>query len=350
MKKIMKTVLFYTSMVTLSTASWAQQTAPSVPVILDTVKSSEVVATMPVTGHVYSRNDAQITAAVNGMLTQVVAPGTVLKAGDVVAKMDTQPLELQQAEQQALIDRAQAQLNYLNTNLKRQKDLIEVKSISANSVEQTQSQRDVAASDLKVAQIRLAQINEQLSRSVIKAPFDGVVSSRLRREGETVAAGSVLASLTDMTTLEIRVQVPLQYVNHVKIGQTLDVFAFGIQQKAEVEAMVPNSQNINHAYEMRLAFENMNGLAIGQLVSVAIPMKASKTSLMVNQDALVLRENGTFVFRVKDDQSVEQIAVEANENVGDLIAIDAPLKAGDQVVVRGADGLSEGAVVEVKQS
>lgn len=350
MKKIMKTVLFYTSMVTLSTASWAQQTAPAVPVILDTVKSSEVVATMPVTGHVYSRNDAQITAAVNGMLTQVVAPGTVLKAGDVVAKMDTQPLELQQAEQQALIDRAQAQLNYLNTNLKRQKDLIEVKSISANSVEQTQSQRDVAASDLKVAQIRLAQINEQLSRSVIKAPFDGVVSSRLRREGETVAAGSVLASLTDMTTLEIRVQVPLQYVNHVKIGQTLDVFAFGIQQKAEVEAMVPNSQNINHAYEMRLAFENMNGLAIGQLVSVAIPMKASKTSLMVNQDALVLRENGTFVFRVKDDQSVEQIAVEANENVGDLIAIDAPLKAGDQVVVRGADGLSEGAVVEVKQS
>lgn len=334
----------------LAAVTWAQHTPPSVPVVLDTVKSSEVVATMPITGHVFSRNDVQITAAVNGMLLQVAAPGTVLKAGEVLARMDTKPLELQQAEQQALIERAQAQLNYLNTNLNRQKDLVAAKSISANSVEQTQSQRDVAASDLTVAQIRLAQINEQLSRSVIKAPFDGMVSSRLRRSGETVAAGTVLASLTDMSTLEIRVQVPLQYVNHVKVGQSLDVFAFGIQQKATVDAMVPNSQSINHAYEMRLAFENINGLAIGQLVSVAIPMNASKKSLMVNQDALVLRENGTFVFRLKDDQSVEQIAVEANENVGELIAIDAPLKAGDQVVVRGADGLSEGAVVDVKQS
>lgn len=337
---------FTAALFLLSSATWAQQPPKAVPVVLDEVKSTEVVATMPITGHIYSRNDVQVTAAVNGMLLQVAAPGTMVKQGDVVAEMDTKPLQLQQAEQNALIKRAQAQLSYLETNLKRQQDLVKAKSISANSVEQTQSQRDVAASDLTVANIRLEQINEQLNRSVIKAPFDGVVSARLRRSGETVSAGTVLASLTDMSQLEIRVQVPLQFVNHVHVGQALDVFAYGIQQSGTVDSMVPNSQNISHAYEMRLAFDNVNALAIGQLVSVAIPMKASKTSLVVNQDALVLREKGTFVFRAKADNTVEQVAVVANENVGDLIAIDAALSAGDRVVVRGADGLQEGALIE----
>ncbi|WP_154223310.1 efflux RND transporter periplasmic adaptor subunit [Marinicella rhabdoformis] len=354
MKKITSFMLLSIMLLTWVSESWAQEeagsqpAAPTVPVVLDSVKNTEVVATMPITGNVYSRNDVQITAAVSGMLLTVAAPGTVVKQGDEIAKMDTKALELQHAEQQALIVRAKAQLKYLETNLKRQQDLVKAKSISANSVEQTESQRDVAASDLAVAKIRLEQTEEQLARSVINAPFDGMVSSRLRRVGETVGAGTVLASLTDMSRLEIRVQVPLQFVNHVKVGQELNVFAFGVQQQATVDSMVPNSQNISHAYEMRLAFENVNGLAIGQLVSVGIPMKAMKTSLVVNQDALVLRENGTFVFRVKADNTVEQIAVVANENVGELIAIDAPLEVGDQVVIRGADGLSNGATVESK--
>lgn len=330
-------------------AASQQPQAPAVPVVLDAVQETEVVATMPITGNVFSQNDVQITAAISGQLTHVTEPGTQVKAGDVIATMDTAALSLQQAEQEALITRAQAQLNYLNTNLKRQQNLVKANTVSANTVEQTTSQRDVAASDLAVAKIRLQQIEEQLNRSAIKAPFDGVVSARLRRIGETVAAGTPLAAMMDMSQLEIRAQVPIRYVNHMQVGQSLAIHAFGVQQQGRIKSLVPSSQNQSQAYELRLAFDNAHDLAIGQLVSVAVPMKAPTQSLIVNQDALVLRENGTFVFKVNEDNTVEQVSVQANENVGNAIAIKAELKAGDQVVVRGADGLRPGAVVAVQK-
>ncbi len=348
----MRTFLIISTVVTFvfSPIVWAQQPqAPAIPVVLDSVQETEVVATMPITGNVYSQNDVQITAAISGQLTHVTEPGTQVKTGDVIATMDTAALSLQQAEQKALITRAQAQLNYLNTNLKRQQNLVKANTVSANTVEQTSSQRDVAASDLTVAQIRLKQIEEQLSRSIIKAPFDGVVSARLRRIGETVAAGTPLAAMMDMGQLEIRAQVPIRYVNHMQVGQSLAIHAFGVQQQGRIKSLVPSNQSQSQAYELRLAFDNQHRLAIGQLVSVAVPMKAAAQSLIVNQDALVLRENGTFVFKVNEDNTVEQVAVQANENVGDSIAIKAELKAGDQVVVRGADGLRPGAVVAIQK-
>ena len=304
--------------------------------------------TMPITGNVYSQNDIQITAAITGQLEFVAEPGTALELGDVIMKMDTAALKLQQAEQQALIKRAQAQLTYLESNLKRQQDLVKAQTISANAMEQTQSQRDVALTDLEVAELRLAQINEQLSKAVVKAQFKGVVSDRQRREGETVTAGTVIAGVTDLHNLEIRAQVPLRYATFIINGQSIDVFAHGVTQQAKVKSMVPSSSNRNQSYELRLAFENTHQLTIGQLVSVAVPMHSSRTSLVVNQDALVLRENGTFVFKVSADNTVEQINVKAQENVGNLIAIEAELEPGDQVVIRGADSLQPGASVAIK--
>ncbi|MGJ8664477.1 MAG: efflux RND transporter periplasmic adaptor subunit, partial [Marinicella sp.] len=233
---------------------------PATPVVTDTVKVTEVVPTMPITGNVYSQNAIQITAAITGQLEYVAEPGTALKPGDLIVKMDTTALELQRAEQTALIKRAQSQLDFLQTTLKRQQDLIKAKSISTNAVEQTESQRDVAASDLEVAKLRLAQFNEQISRSEIKAKFNGMVSNRERREGETVAAGTVLAGITDIQNLEIRAQVPLRYAGFIKVGQDIEVYAYGVTQKALVKSMVPGNNNRNQSYELRLTFENTHGL------------------------------------------------------------------------------------------
>ena len=114
-------------------SSQAQQGTqpPAIPVVIDIVKQTEVVPTMPITGNVYSQNDIQITAAITGQLEFVAEPGTALELGDVIMKMDTAALKLQQAEQQALIKRAQAQLTYLESNLKRQQDLVKAQTISA---------------------------------------------------------------------------------------------------------------------------------------------------------------------------------------------------------------------------
>ena len=322
---------------------------PPKPVVIDLVKESEVVPTMAITGNVFSINNLRFTSAVTGQLEFVAEPGTQVQAGDLIAKVDTIALDLQLQEQKVLITRAKAQFRYLETNLKRQKDLVKAKSVSANSVEQIESQRDVAASDLKVAELRVKQIEDQLSKSEIKAQYSGVVSERLRREGETVVAGTVIGSFIDLENMEVRVQLPLRYTSFVQIGQDIDVYAYGVTQKGMVKSLVPGSNNRNQAYEMRITVEQQNIFKIGQLVSVAVPMQLPHVSLVIHQDALVLREEGSFVFRVNEDNKVEKIMVKTSINLGHLIAVEGDLHSGDQLVIRGAETLQDGFDVVINE-
>jgi multidrug efflux pump subunit AcrA (membrane-fusion protein) len=86
---------------------------------------------------------------------------------------------------------------------------------------------------------------------------------------------------------------------------------------------------------------------VGQLVSVGVPIRARADVLAVPRDALVLRHNGSFVFRIRDDQTAEQVAVELGDSAGDLIAVSGALREGDRVAIRGAENLRDGTVTKV---
>ena len=115
--------------------------------------------------------------------------------------------------------------------------------------------------------------------------------------------------------------------------------------------MLPGSNNRNQSYELRLDVEEISNLKIGQLVSVAVPIQMPKVSMVIHQDALVLREEGTFVYRVNSENKVEKVVVNTSTNLGHLVAISGELKTGDKVVIRGAETLREGVEVTInKQS
>ncbi len=323
---------------------------PAKPVVIDAVKESEVIPTMAITGNVFSINDLQFTSAIAGQLEYVAQPGTAIKAGDLIAKVDSSTLDLQLQEQQALITRAEVQLKYLETNLKRQKNLIKANSVSANSVEQIESQKDVAASDLAVAKLRVKQFEDQISKSEIRAQHNGVITQRLRGEGETISPGTVIGSLVDIDNLEIRVQLPLRYTSFISIGQEIEVFAYGVKQKGMIKSLLPGMNNRNQAYEMRVEISKDSPLKIGQLVSVAVPIQMAQVSMVIHQDALVLREEGSFVYRVNDENKVEKVMVVTSTNLGHLIAVTGDLKPGDQIVIRGAETLQDGNEVTINKS
>jgi multidrug efflux pump subunit AcrA (membrane-fusion protein) len=83
------------------------------------------------------------------------------------------------------------------------------------------------------------------------------------------------------------------------------------------------------------------------MVSAAIPMRAARDSLVVPRDALILRQDGTFVFRINAEDKAERIAVVTGESTGNLIAVDGDLNEGDRIVIRGAETLTEGRGVNI---
>jgi RND family efflux transporter MFP subunit len=327
----------------------AQEQPPS-PVAVASVERAVIVPTVPVAGTVYSRNDVQITIGVDGRLDFVSEPGSLLEAGELIARIDTAPLELQLAEQRVQAERAAAQLRFLNAQLERQRDLLESQSTSRNQLEQTESDRDVAASDLRIAELRIEQIDDQIERGSIRAQFDGVVVERLRRAGEDVARGTVLARMTDTRNLEIRVPVPLRYAGRVQRGDRLKVFGYGSEQAGEVRSVVPSADVLSQTFELLidLPADARGQWSIGELVSVAVPMQSGEASLAVHRDALILRQEGTYVFRIDDGNRAERIPVATGDSSGDLVAVTGALAEGDRVVVRGAETLTDGRVVSIQ--
>ena len=339
------------SLVLVAAEADAQEPPLSVVQVAE-VSRTELTPTVPVPGTVFSRKELQVTASIAGRLEWIAEPGTWLEAGELVARLDREALELQREEQVALLRREEINLRQLESQLRRQRELQGQKLVSEFDLEQTEANRDLAMSDTQISRVRIRQIEEQLRRTEVRAPFAGVVISRLRRAGEDVARGEVLGRMTDTRSLEVRAFVPLKHLPRTVVGESLRVFAADAEYAGRIRALVPTGDVRSQTFEAHidLPSEATRSWTVGQLVSVGVPVKNAEMSLAVPRDALVLRSSGVYVFRINSEDKAERVAVETGDSVGSLIAVSGELSEGDRVAVRGAENLREGAGVKVMLS
>lgn len=349
-----KTTIFVstTAILLASSPTLAQGQMPAKVVQVAQVSRTELAPTIAVPGTIFSRNEVQVTAGVAGQLTMVAEPGTVVTKGEAIATIDKSTLLLQRAEQEALLQRAEINIRQLNSQLRRQSELQNESLVSEFELEQTEANRDLAVSDANITKVRIRQIDDLIRRADVRAPFTGVVISREHRAGEDVARGEVLGQMTDVQNLEVRAFVPLKHLPRTIVGDTLNIFATDEYHTGKIRSLVPTGDVRSQTFEARIDLQAgaIGSWTVGQLVSVAIPIRARELALTVPRDALVLRSNGSFVFRINEENKAEKIAVELGDSAGDLISISGPLAEGDRVAIRGAENLTEGADVKVMLS
>jgi len=326
----------------------AGQQAPRIVQVSEVVRA-EIAPTVSVPGTVYSRNEVQITAGVAGQLEMVAEPGSIVEKGDVVARIDRKTLLLQREEQEALLERAEIGLRRLENDLRRQRELQGSNLVSEFELEQTQANRDLARSDANIIRVRIRQIDDQIRRSEVRAQFTGIVTERLRRGGEDVGRGEVLGRMTDIRNMEVRAFVPLKHLPRTVAGHSIDVYTGDIRHQGTIRALIPTGDVRSQTFEARIDLPPSAQLAwtVGQLVSVAVPIRAGEPTLTVPRDALILRQSGQFVYRINADNRAERVYVEIGDTDGDLVAVNGTLREGDSVAVRGAESLTDGAEVQV---
>jgi RND family efflux transporter MFP subunit len=322
----------------------AQERPASVRISIAQIR--QLAPTVHATGLVRARDAADLAAAVSGRLQWIAEPGTAVAAGQVVARLDVRELSLARAEQAARVNRAAVNLKSLERELERLR--ASGSAVSRVNVDQAQSNRDLAAADLEVARALLAQTGEQLARSRITAPFAGVVSDRVRRAGEEVARGDVLARLVNPDELEIRLFVPLRHVRAISPGHIVNVTSDQKRFTAAVNRIVPAGDPRTQSFEVLVKAPPVDGLlAPGNTVEVELPLGAPQRKLAVHRDALIIRAEGLYVYRVNGDQRAERVPVKAGVADGSWLAIDGALKSGDRVIVRGAELLRGNELVQV---
>lgn len=331
----------------LCAAAWVQaQGMPPAPVYVAAAESIRMapVAWMP--GTVVSRSDARVAAEVQGRLLRVAEVGSRFAQGEAVAQIEEKISQQKLTEEVAAVGSIRARLHFLNKEVKRLQVLAKRDAASKNLLEETEAERDVASSELVAARARADRAADDLARCVVKAPFDGVVTERLARAGESVALGDHIFRFVDPDAREVQVRIPVGSVAFVDVGNELAVSAGGQTAVGVVRQVVPVGDDRSRLYELRLEIGDASWLA-GQTVRVAVPTEASRTVIAVPRDALVIRRDNISVFRIGEGNIADKVTVTTGIANGSLIEVSG-IDAGDQVVTRGGERLRPGQAVAIQ--
>jgi len=277
----------------------------------------------------------------------VAEPGARVGKNGVVARLDTDELELQKLEQEARVKRGEISKAQLAREAERLKAL--GTAVSRIQLEQAESARDLAGADLDIARATLRQIQERLSRAELRTPFGGVVAERLKRAGEEVNRGETVARMLDPETLEIRLFLPLRHVRAIKAGDRVKVKVDGAQALARVRGIVPAGDPRSQSFEVLVDLPTAREVKLtsGSVVEVELPLGEPQALLAVPRDALIIRSEGLAVYRIGPDNKAERLAVTTGIADGEWVAVEGSLLASDTVVVRGGENLQDGALVKI---
>ena len=329
----------------------AQTKPPEPPPTVVEVAKADIAQIAPrhwAPGSVVSRDDAKLATSAAGRLEYVAEVGTRLKAGDRVAKLEDETIRLRLEDARTEVARITAQRDLADRTRERLEKLTTTNSVAANQVDEARAQVSQYIAQLRQAEVHVRSAQHDLEQTELRSPFPGVVSERLVQRGEYVATGAAIAHVVDTTHLEARVQAPLALASLLQPDMKLPVRMGDREFKASVRAVVPVGEERSRQFELRLSLTDAN-LLVGSAIEVALPEREVAQTLAVPRDALVVRGDGSYVMRIKADNTAERIEVKAGASDGELTAITGGITAGDVVVVRGAERLSAGQKVRIAE-
>ena len=292
-----------------------------------------------VTGSVLANESVQLSPELAGKITRInFEEGQFVKKGQPLVYLNNDELEARQER-----------LNYTQTlfeqNEARQRKLLEREAIS-------QEEYDIALNELNTSLADLKVVEAQLAKSVIRAPFSGMIGLRQVSEGSYVSPADPIATLVNINPVKIEFSVPERYANEVKVGNhVLFSRSEGAEKErvAEVYAVEPRVNTETRTLTMRALSENdARTLLPGMFVRIKLVLDVNESSLMVPAQSLIPEMEGYKVFVVENGSVVEK-KVSTGIRTETSVEVTDGLSVGDSVLTTGILQVRTGRPVRVTQ-
>ncbi|WP_439124445.1 efflux RND transporter periplasmic adaptor subunit [Marivita sp.] len=322
------------------------------------VTTNTMAETVSVFGEVVAGRESAVAARVGGVAQEVpIRVGDQVAHGDVLARLDTELLEIELAQAEAQIAIAQAGISVSEARLDRaEKAFRRAETLRQNSTI-AEAQLEERASDFaeargaqQEAQARiqasrnaLEQARYRLDNAVVRAPFDAVILNVATEVGQFIPAGSQVATLIDTAALEIEANVPARFVSALRADQTVTATTdIGDTVSLVLRAILPTEFAATRTRPVRFALADHDAaIAVGQTVTLDVPISAPREVLVVPKDALVQAQGGWSVF-INDDGKAMPRTVQIGAALNNSFEVLSGLSDGDEVVVRGNERLRPG--------
>lgn len=328
------------------------------------------------TGYVVAQRKAAVASKATGRLEWLnVREGSTVRAGEILARLESNDVKAQMQQAAAGVRVAQANLEQGTAELKdaaraleRSRDLLAQKFVSAAAHDIVVARHEKAQAaihgyraSIAVAQANLRVAEVAVEQTLIRAPFDGVVLTKNANVGDVItpfssALGSQAAVVTmaDMTTLEVEADVSEANLAKVKLEQPCEIQLDalpGQRFRGIVQRTVPTVDRAKATVLVKVRFVDADPRILPEMsakvafLESEMPAGERAARTVVQPAAIVERNGAGVVFVVKGDR-VSRVAVRSGMKIGDLVEVTG-VAAGDRVVVRPPAKLHDGSRVAV---
>ncbi len=308
---------------------YAQSSKPAFTGTVAAVERGDIESLVSATGTISPVNSVDVSSKITGRIVEVkVNENDLVKTDQVLILLDDDRLK-------TTVSQASARLANAAANYERNRRLAEIGAISAQ-------QLDASRLDYQVAQATYDDASSQLGDTVIKAPIDGIVIGKPIPAGQTVAPGianpMVLLTIADMSMMQISVQVDESDVGRVKVGQkvsfTVDAYPgktfTGVVSNVSNKATI--TQNVVY-YPVTVDIASPEGLLKPTMTArVSVHVGESKNVIVVPLSA-VKQSKGQQYVQVMQDGKPQNVTVELGLSSDDKVAVTSGLSDGDKILL-----------------
>lgn len=289
--------------------------------------------------------------------------GASVKAGELLATIDTPGLDAQYEAAKANLKVAQTRYQLASVTAKRWQALSGTRAVSQQEVDVQVANAKVQKAEVDAASHEVARYEALQTFKKIKAPFDGVVTSRLTDVGDFVnnngdlsrqGKATELFTVADIHKLRVFVDVPQDYASILKNGLKAELTTIQYPGKVFQADFLTSARAFNMASRTvttELTVENASHLLWpGTFVQVHFIAPADPNILIIPEQALIFRSQGMQVAVVGSDNRVRMHSVKLGNNLGKSVQVLAGVEKTDRIVNNPSAGLLDGQLVKVVDS
>lgn len=304
----------------------------------DTLKLENVNAEFSYSGTFEPNKETKISAELQGKIIDVLVDvGSIVTKGQALIQLDNSLLKLQ-------LQTIEVQIEGLETDVKRYTILAKADAIQGVQLEK-------AELGLKTAKVQKATLLEQIHKTTIKAPFNGVVTAKLSEEGAFAAPGVPLLQITDITNLKFTVNVTENELSKFKLNQSNSISADAYPEilLTGKTTMIGSKANMGSSFPVQFTVNNTSDLKIksGMFGKVKLKSDSQEKDIVIPALAIVGSTNQPQVYLIKNGKSVLQ-NITISKRIQNKAVVSSGLNNGDVIVTNGFTNLFDGANVTVK--
>ena len=316
------------------------------------VERGTIVVGPTLSGELRPQREAKIRAELGGSMLEVrVEEGQTVARGALLGRIETRTLEDAKQSASSAVRSAENQLNVARREAERTEKLVSAGALAARDLDVVNNTVSSAEAQVADAKAKLASADRALGDTVIRSPFQGIVSKRSVNVGDVVSNGTELFTIIDPSSMKLEASVPSDDLRALRAGAIVEFTVRGYDTKFQgrIERIAPQADAATRQVPIYVAIPNVGGKLVAGLFAEGRVVSQSASGIVVPSNAVNTADPAKpWVLRVNDGKTERvDVTLGLRDPRSEVVNVASGLNEGD-VLLRGASqGITPGTPVKV---